>query len=61
MAGHSAALANGLSVANPGASGWTLALGSSLVPLVAGQLYLSLRLPPSSEAGEPRLTNGAGA
>jgi Ca2+-transporting ATPase len=46
-------LARVLSVADPGASGWALAIGMSLVPLVAGQMMLlpglRRRMPP--EAG----------
>jgi Ca2+-transporting ATPase len=37
-------LAAVLSVADPGLSGWALALGASLVPALAGQLYLIPRL-----------------
>jgi Ca2+-transporting ATPase len=44
LAVHWPALASVLSVANPGPSGWTLALGLSLVPLLLGQLSLLPRL-----------------
>jgi Ca2+-transporting ATPase len=37
-------LAELLSVVDPGLSGWSLALGASFVPLLAGQLYLVPRL-----------------
>jgi Ca2+-transporting ATPase len=44
LAVHWPPLATVLSVASPGVSGWSLALGASFVPLVVGQLTLLPRL-----------------
>ena len=41
-----APLARVLSLADPGASGWALAVGMSLVPLLVGQLALRSRSAP---------------
>ncbi|MBZ0268380.1 cation-transporting P-type ATPase [bacterium] len=40
---HVPGLASVLGTGSPGAAGWTLALGASLVPLLAGQTWLEVR------------------